>query len=822
MKIRLLSILLLATTVVSAQTLTVEKIMKDARWIGTSPSGVSWSPDSKTVYFSWNPEGKISDSIYSFTVGATEPQKANYLEVQKINAINNGVYNNGYTQMVYTYRGDLFLVDSKSGKTTRITQTEEIESNPRFVGKDEWIVYTRNQNLFGWNTKTGITLQLTNITRTAETAVAAPAFGGGGGGGNRGGGARGGGGFGGGGGPVGGNANATGTGSQEQWLQQDQLRLFSVLQERKDKRTQREAFVKANKDNTDTLKTIGIGDKALQGLQISPDGRFVTYRLYQAPTSSKNTIVPDYVTESGFTTEIPGRTKVGAPLGKYDFYVYDKVKDTVLLVSVDSIPGITDQPDYIKDYPKKYANRRVVSRSVTIGGPFWNESGSYAVVDIRSQDYKDRWIMRLDAATGKLSPIDRQRDEAWISGPGIGGGGFGAKIGWINENVFYFQSEASGYSQLYSYDMSTGIKKAITEGKYEVQDLVLSRNKQNFYLLTNEEHPGKQNWYRLKTDGSKKEKITNMEGGYEVTISPDEKYIAYRYSYINKPWELFVQENAPGKKIVQVTNKAMSDEFKAYPWKEPKIITFPARDGAQVYARVYEPAAGKKNNAAVLFVHGAGYLQNVHYWWSSYFREYMFNNLLADQGYTVLDIDYRASSGYGRDWRTGIYRFMGGKDLDDNVDGAKLLVDKYGIDPGKIGLYGGSYGGFITLMALFTTPDVFKAGAALRPVTDWANYNHGYTANILNEPFTDSISYARSSPINFAAGLKNHLLICHGMVDVNVNFQDAVKLTQKLIELGKDNWDIAPYPVEDHGFVEPSSWTDEYKRILKLFNTWLK
>jgi dipeptidyl aminopeptidase/acylaminoacyl peptidase len=825
MKLRLLPFLLLLATFVSAQTLTVEKIMKDAKWIGTSPSGVFWSPDSKTVYFNWNPENKVSDSVYSFTLGATEPQKAGYNEIQKINAINNGVFNNTYTQLVYVYRGDLFWVDIKSGKTTRITQTEDFESAPRFVGKDEWIVYTRSQNLYGWNVKTGITVQLTKITSGVETA-AAPAFAGGGGAGGRGGGGGGrgggGGGFGGGGQAGGGAGNAAGTGSQEQWLQQEQLQLFTVLKERKDKKTQRDAFTKANRDvSPDTLKTIGIGDKSLQGLQISPDGRFVTYRLYQAPAAAKSTIVPDYVTESGFTTDIPGRTKVGTPQGKYDFYVYDKVKDTVMLVSVDSIPGITDQPDYVKDYPKKFANKRVTTRSVSFGGPFWNEAGTVAILDIRAQDYKDRWIVRLDAATGKLSLLDRQRDEAWISGPGIGGGGFGAKIGWINDNTFYFQSEATGYSQLYSYDVSTNTKKAITEGKYEVQDVVLAKNKQNFYLLTNEEHPGKQNWYRIKTDGTKKEKITNMDGGYEVSISPDEKYIAYRYSYINKPWELFVQENNPGKKVVQVTNKAMSDEFKAYPWKEPKVISFTARDGAQVYARLYEPTSAKKNNAAVFFVHGAGYLQNVHYWWSSYFREYMFNNLLTDLGYTVMDIDYRGSSGYGRDWRTGIYRFMGGKDLDDHVDAAKLLVDKYGIDAGKIGLYGGSYGGFITLMALFTTPDVFKAGAALRPVTDWAHYNHGYTANILNEPFNDSIAYARSSPINFANGLKNHLLICHGMVDTNVNFQDAVRLAQRLIELGKDNWDIAPYPVEDHGFVEPSSWTDEYKRILKLFNTWL-
>jgi dipeptidyl aminopeptidase/acylaminoacyl peptidase len=283
-----------------------------------------------------------------------------------------------------------------------------------------------------------------------------------------------------------------------------------------------------------------------------------------------------------------------------------------------------------------------------------------------------------------------------------------------------------------------------------------------------------------------------------------------------------LQENKPGTSAKQITTLAQSEEFKSYHWRDPEIINFTARDGANVYARLYRSAVDNAAKPAVIFVHGAGYLQNAHKWWSYYYHEFMFNNLLADNGYTVLDIDYRGSAGYGRDWRTAIYRHMGGKDLDDQVDGAKYLVEKFGANAKHIGLYGGSYGGFITLMAMFTTPDVFAAGAGLRSVTDWAHYNHGYTANILNEPFNDSIAYKQSSPIYFAAGLKGHLLMCHGMVDENVHFQDIVRLSQRLIELGKNNWELAVYPVEDHGFVEPSSWTDEYKRIFKLFETYLK
>ncbi len=776
--------------------------MRNPKWIGTSPSNPVWSNDGKRLLFSWNPDKKNSDSIYSITPQDIIPVKADNEEKRIYNQPFNYSYNSNRTAYTYSKNGDVFFTELKTGKTKRIVQTTDSELAPQFSFNDSKIVYNRNQNLFAWDIVTGETSQLTNI-KTVD-AASAPLQTTGRGMGNQ------------------QTATTAATNQQEQWLKNDQLQYFQVLKERKEKKEATDAYNKSQPKEKE-LRTINTDDKTIQGLAISPDGRFITYRLFKAATNTKTTIVPNYVTESGFTTDIPTRTKVGGQQSTSESFIYDRIKDTIIAIKTDSIAGIQELPDYVKEYPKqleekkkKSTNRQVITSAIT-----WSPNGGNAVLDIRSIDNKDRWLLLLDAATSKLKILDRQRDEAWIGGPGTGGFG-SSNTGWIDENNFWYRSEVSGYSHLYSVNVLTGEKKIITKGNYEVQQAQLSKDKKYFFITTNEVHPGEQHFYKLNLTDGKKEKITAMIGANQVTISPDEKYIAILHSYINKPWELYLQENKPNGKLQQITNKAISEEFKSYAWKEPEVITFKAADGANVYARIYKPANAHPNKPAVLFVHGAGYLQNAHKWWSSYFREYMFNNMLADNGYYVMDIDYRGSAGYGSDWRTGIYRHMGGKDLTDHVDAVKYLTNTYGVNPKNVGLYGGSYGGFITLMGMFTKPDVFAAGAALRPVTDWANYNHGYTSNILNEPFTDSLAYKKSSPLYFAEGLKGHLLICHGMLDVNVHYQDAVKLAQRLIELGKNNWELASYPMEDHGFVEPSSWTDEYKRIYKLFEAVLK
>lgn len=756
--------------------LSLEQIMKGNDFVGHLPEQISWSDDSKSIYFNWNPDRDTLSSRYKVDINTKTIKKLTPNEL--ISETNRGTYSSDYQWKVYEKNGDIFLMNTKNYSTTQVTNTLNYESNPIFSGDEKYIVFQSNTNLFKWNIKTGTTTQLTNFINGKE------------------------------------EKKEKRLSIQNQWLENQQLENFEVLAERKNKQ-------KASEYRKELLKvkrplSIYLEGKRLRGLKISPDLNYVVYNLIR-PAKNENTKVPNFVTQSGYTKSINARPKVGIKQATSETWIYNIQKDTVYQVTTDSIEGIFDKPAYLKDYtPKdsifnpKYKN----PRNVTIGSPIFSKDNK-AVVNITSQDYKDRWIMNLELSSGKLKLIDRQHDDAWIGGPEVGWFSPG-RIEWIDENRIWFKSEKTGYAHIYIANVNTGEIKALTSGNYEVLETKLSKDRKSFYLITNKVSPFEKHFYHVSIKTGKMTQITHLKGGHEVTLSPDEKQLAIRYSNNTTPWELYLMPNKPNAKMVQLT-QSTTEEFKNYSWKQPEIIHFKSRDGAKVPATLLKPTADKNNGAAVIFVHGAGYLQNVHYWWSSYFREYMFHNMLVDNGYTVLAIDFRASSGYGRDWRTSIYRHMGGKDLDDQIDGAKYLTKNQGINKDQIGIYGGSYGGFITLMAMFKYPDTFKSGAALRSVADWSNYNHGYTAPILNTPVNDSIAYHRSSPIKFAEGLKGNLLILHGMVDTNVHFQDVVQLSQRLIELKKENWEMAVFPVENHGFVEASSWQDEYRRIFKLF-----
>lgn len=766
--------------------LTIEKIMQDpAKWIGTSPSNIFWAEDGKNIYFEWNPEKDTLLALYSYNLKSGEIKKVP-TENKVVLPNSRGSYNAQKSKKTYVRNGNIFMFDIQKGTEKQLTDWLERTSSPEFVLDDSQISLLKDNNLYLINPETGLIKQVSNFVVGEEKPESASK-------------------------------------GQAKWLEDQQLELFDVLKERKANDKTREALRK--KEEVKVPEKIYLGKKRLGNVSLSPTGRYFIFNTFESPEGTKTTSVTHHVTESGYTEERNARTKVGSTQTKSELGIFDIESNKTVKIQTSNIPGLKDLPGYLKDYPDKMPkdSSEIKDRHINILGPVWNETEDLAIVVALSHDKKDRWILLLNPETGNVDLLERQRDEAWIGGPGIGGWGFSTgEVGWMPDNKsVWFHSEESGYSHLHTVNIDTKEKKSLTNGNFEVSGAFVSFDKKHFYFSANKAHPGVKHFYRMPVLGGEPKQITSLEGNNEVTISPDGKKLAIRYSFANKPWELYLQENKPGAKAIRVT-KSTTAEFDRYNWRVPEFITFQAKDKEEVHARLYRPELPQENGPAVIFVHGAGYLQNAHKWWSSYFREYQFHNFLVDNGYTVLDIDYRGSAGYGRNWRTGIYRHMGGKDLSDHVDGAKMLIDKYNVSPKKIGLYGGSYGGFITLMAMFNNPETFSAGAALRSVTDWAHYNHGYTANILNTPVEDSLAYVRSSPIYFAEGLQGALLMCHGMVDDNVQFQDIVRLAQRLIELGKENWELAVYPVESHSFTEPSSWTDEYKRIFKLFEENLK
>jgi dipeptidyl aminopeptidase/acylaminoacyl peptidase len=747
--------------------LSIPAIMRGPELYGREPQRVRWSADGRWIYFYWNPPGtKWSEPLWPYRVRASAGATPERLTEPAIDSAGplfaDGSFTRDRRLKAVSYEGDLYLVDMRAGTTRRLTQTTAIESSPTIKGDGTGAYFVRDNNVFLVDFSGALVRQLTDL-RTGPAPREDSTF-----------------------------AGQRGT------LRAQQRELFDAVRER----ARLDSVARSERRAHEALQPKPLflnRDERVTQLSVSPNGSALLIVTSVAAQMARETDVPQYVTASGYTEELHVRTKVGD----------DQASGRIAFVPLGARES---EARWLKVIPTDTTRPPAVAFSAG-----WNESGDAALLVAVSRDYKSRFIHRVDA-TGALKPIDVLRDSAWVLTSRGGGNACGLCAGWLDGNRVWFTSEADGFAHLYAAASDGAGRRQLTSGRWEVLDVSLSPDRRTFYLTTSENSPFDAQLYRMNISGGARERLTSQAGSHQTTLSPDEQWLADVHSFANKPPELYLVHNRPGAELAQLTTST-TPEWRSYQWRVPEIVWISASDGVKVPARIYRPKdfSVPPNSAAVIFVHGAGYLHNVHNYWSSYAREYMFNHLLASRGYVVLDIDYRGSAGYGRDWRTAIYRHMGGRDLQDQVDGTRYLERELGISPERVGVYGGSYGGFITLMALFTEPKRFGAGAALRSVTDWAHYNHPYTAQILNTPEADSLSYRRSSPIYFAAGLEDPLLMAHGMVDVNVHFQDIVRLSQRLIELGKQDWELAVYPVEDHGFVRPDSWADEYTRIFKLF-----
>jgi len=450
------------------------------------------------------------------------------------------------------------------------------------------------------------------------------------------------------------------------------------------------------------------------------------------------------------------------------------------------------------------------------------EKGKKIIFDVETLDRHERKLFscipfRKETRLGAEAVLYSESDPAWFERHG--------NPTLVLDSIIIFESEISGFSSIYRLGISgLGLRK-IVGGDYTILSSVYDSQNQKIYFVANMDSPAEWRIYETDFEGRYVKTLTDSAGGCEeLTISPDGGVLAFLRSTVSKPNELFIHRFSSGT-TTQITS-TISPKFTDINWTLPELIAFNNdEDGTRIYAYLYKPPSSsfrQRRQTAfplICFAHGGGYWQNVSAGFAPYSDNFMVNTFLTSQGFIVLDVDFRGSMGYGKNFRTKTYKNLGYWEVSDFISGINYL-DRLGlIDRQRVGIYGGSYGGFVSLMAAFRHPEYFKAAAALRPVSDWKNYlkaNWWFTLARLGEYEDNPLAYEISSPITYAAQLSIPLLITHGMRDDNVFFQQSVLLTQKLIEEKKD-FEIMYYPKEYHSFRLQSSWLDQYKRIFNFF-----
>ena len=822
-------------TLMAGDEISLKLIMSDQDWLGRQPQNAYWGDLGEYFYYTRKRPGVSINDLYRANAVKEDEATRVTPDIAAQESVAGGSWKysadtKSYTAKVYIRKGDVYYRDLMDDRITQLTRTTTSESQPMFLN-DGSIGFRRGDKFLIRNLETGLEAEpfpLVFANEPSEQKIE--------------------------------------DAKKKSFLAQHQERLFDTIKNKEKQKNLQEAEQRQiNREDPSLSGTpFYLGDEFELGLAaLSPSGRHLAVVLLpeKSPKPSK-TKMPSWVTKSGDIETRDVRSKVGAQKPfRSKLVLLDRETRKILEIKTDSLPEITNDPladlrelakkreedrkkaidesanpsmekdskdleeaDQTKEPKENDDITKSKPRPLQFRSLAFNHDGSALVFQAFSFDNKDRWLVSVDLEKGECRPLHHLHDPAWINWRHN-------HYGWSRDGkTVWFQSEQSGFAHLYSVRLAPASKDgaemskpmALTQGDFIATEPQLSVDGQYLYFRANKEHPGQYEIYRTALKDGAVQQITNLGGMSSGLLSPGGRQLLITHSKSTHPPELFVQSTEPLSQAIRRTD-TISDAFKRRAWTTPKHVTIPSSHGANpIHSRLYLPAGDRtQKRPAVMFVHGAGYLQNAHKGWSGYSREFMFHSFLTERGFVVLDMDYRASAGYGRDWRTAIYRRMGSVELEDLRDGVDWLVEHQGVDRERIGVYGGSYGGFLTLMALFNESDLFAAGAALRPVTDWAHYNHSYTSRILNTPELDPDAFMKSSPIEFADGLKKPLLICAPMLDDNVFFQDSVRLVQRLIELEKEEWWIAPYPIEPHGFREPTSWLDEYRRIWDLFERYL-
>ena len=423
----------------------------------------------------------------------------------------------------------------------------------------------------------------------------------------------------------------------------------------------------------------------------------------------------------------------------------------------------------------------------------WSPDSKAVVYQAQNREQTFLDLNSADRTTGKTSTIFQEKSEAWteaIDNPK-----------WLKDGSFLWESKTDGWQHIYHYGRDGKLIKQVTKGDWEVRSYygVDEKNGWIYFSGTKDSHIAPQ-IYRVKMDGTGITRLTTKEGSYSANFNPAFTHFVATWSDINTPWQTSLHR-ADGK-LEKVINENKVEVLSKYNLSKPEFLKVKNRDGFEMEAIMIKPPNfdASKKYPVMSYVYGGPHAPQVSNSWGS--TRYMWHQMLAQNGYIVWILDPRAASGKGEKETWTAYKQLGVNELQDLLDGVKYLKSQSFVDGNRIGIWGWSYGGFMTTYAL-THSDAFKMGIAGGSVTDWSLYDSIYTERYMLTPENNPNGYEKTSVLKNAKNLNGKLLLIHGVMDNNVHMQNTTKLVYELQKAGKQ-FDLMLYPTQRHGVGDPA------------------
>lgn len=403
-------------------------------------------------------------------------------------------------------------------------------------------------------------------------------------------------------------------------------------------------------------------------------------------------------------------------------------------------------------------------------------------------------LFSANTATGESKLILQEKSDTYVDL------NYNDNLYFLNDNKGFIRtSEQDGFKHIYHHDENGKLIRQVTSGKWEVSSMVgVDQKGKKIYFISTEASPMERNLYVINMDGKGKKILTAAKGTHSVNMSKDFKYYIGYHSDANSPSKVTLNQ-ASGKQLqVLEDNQTLIDKLKNFAFSEKEFFDFNTVEGTSLNAYMIKPTDfdPAKKYPVLMYVYGGPGSQNVTNSWGGT-RDFWHHHLAAE-GYIVVCVDNRGTGARGRDFKHSTYANLGKIEVEDQIAGAKHLGTLPYIDKARIGIWGWSYGGYMSSLSLMIGNDVFKSAIAVAPVTTWRYYDTIYTERYLQTPQGNAAGYDDNSPLTHVNKLKGNLLLIHGTGDDNVHFQNAVDLVDALIKADKQ-FDSFYYPNRNHG-----------------------